>query len=70
VPGWFEITRAIIIQVWTFVNSKLQVQAFEWIADECCVLGRRRFGKEPVRGPLPTQSSGRGVRVRTDEEGA
>ena len=33
-PGLFEITRTIILQVWTFINSKLQVQDFERIADD------------------------------------
>jgi len=47
VPGLFEMTRTIILQVWTFVNSKLQVQGFESIADDVASWVGDDLGKIP-----------------------
>ena len=58
-PGLFEITRAIIIQVWTFINSKLQVQGFEWIAGGVASWVGDNLGKNTSERAEPTQSASR-----------
>jgi hypothetical protein len=34
VPGLFEITRAIMLQIWTFVNSKLKSNGMNGVEEK------------------------------------